>query len=247
MQIYTQVYTRLNHFSTCVSYSATLRLVDAVSKLHSVPLQKWITEGATFKFIGDNVDKKRGVRDVRSDHSGKMMHMYSVLVAKSRLPPTGLEQSGRVADVRAIPWKSFLPSQADVQQVKRNLVVLVSRLLTQYVKDLAPLSKSVPQHIEHQYSQQMSKKSEVAVVDVLMKNEVRHSDMVDIMQTMQGYLGDQYPPAHRVASGGDQLTIERQIGSQRHLMDGDTPQDRLQLLEPQCEDWHCLVIMLSVS
>ena len=61
--------------------SVTLQLVEAVSKLHDVPLQKWIAEGATFKFIGDNLDKT-GVRDVRSDHSGQMMHMYSVLLAK---------------------------------------------------------------------------------------------------------------------------------------------------------------------
>lgn len=232
---------------TCVSYCSTIRLVEAVSKLHKVPLQNWISEGATFKFIGDNVDQKRGVRDPRSDHSGEMLHMYSVLVMKSRLPPADLERSGRVAQVSTLPWSSFVPSRADVEAVKQNLVVLVARLLTEYFKDLTPLSKSVPQHIQHQFTHQMSQKSEVAVMDVLMKNEARHSDMVDIMRTMQGYLGDEYPAAHRVASGGDQLTCERQTGSQRHLMDGDTPRDRLQLLEPQCEDWHCLVIMLSVS
>ncbi len=71
--------------------------------------------------------------------------------------------------------------------------------------------------------------------------------MVDIMQTLQGYLGDDYPSIRRVASGGDQLTCERQVGVQRHPMDGDTPRDRLQLLEPQTEDWHCLVCILVVS
>ena len=47
-----------------------------------------------------------------------------------------------------------------------------------------------------------------------------------------------------MASGGDQLTCERQVGAQQHMMDGDTPEDRLQLLEPQTEDWHCLVCVL---
>ena len=50
-----------------------------------------------------------------------------------------------------------------------------------------------------------------------------------------------------MASGGDQLTCERQVGAQQHMMDGDTPEDRLQLLEPQTEDWHCLVCVLMVS
>ena len=176
-----------------------------------------------------------------------MVHMYSVLLAKSFLPFTNLQHSGQVADIAAIPWSSILPSNADVQQVKQNLVVLVAHHLTQFFKYMAPLSKSVPQHIHHKYSQETSKKSEVFVVDVLMKSKASHSDIVNIMKTMQGYLGDQYPPAHRVASGGDQLTCERQVGAQRHLMDSDTPHDHLQLLEPQSEDWHCLVTMLSVS
>ena len=61
--------------------------------------------------------------------------------------------------------------------------------------------------------------------------------------TMQDYLD---PSDRRVASGGDHLTCERQLGA-RHLMDGDTPRDRLELLEPQAEDWHCLVCVLGVS
>ena len=31
------------------------------------------------------------------------------------------------------------------------------------------------------------------------------------------------------------------------MMDGNTPEERLQLLEPQAEDWHCLVCFLKVK
>lgn len=161
-------------------------MVDGISKLHDVPLQQWISDGVTFKFIGDNVDKKRGVRDARSDHSGQMIHMYSTLVARSRLPTLDLRETGQTADLCTIPWKTFLPSSKDIEHVKRNMVVLVSRLLTKYIKDLLPLSRSVPQHISHQYTEEMSRRSEVAVLDILMKNEACHSDMVHIMKTIWG-------------------------------------------------------------
>ena len=65
-----------------------------------------------------------------------------------------------------------------------------------------------------------------------MKNEACHQDMIDLMKTIQGYLGKDYPTDHRVASGRDQLTCERQTGSQRHMMDGNTPEECLKLLEP---------------
>jgi hypothetical protein len=53
---------------------------------------------------------------------------------------------------------SFLPSAEDIQRVKNNLVVLVSGILTKYIKELQPLSKVVPKHIMHEYSAEMSKK-----------------------------------------------------------------------------------------
>ena len=79
-----------------------------------------------------------------------------------------------------------------------------------------------------------------------MKNEAKHSDMVDIMKIQQSYLGDDFPETKKVLSGGDQLTCERQYCAQRHLMDRDTPRDRLRLFEPVCEDWHALMSFLMV-
>ena len=177
-----QVYSQLNHINACISYPATLRLVEDVSKLHSVPLERWIAEGITFKFIGDNVDKKMGVRDVRIDNQGDM---YSLLAARSRLPLLDLPHTGQVADVVSLPWESFLPTQEDINGINSTLVVLVSRLLTQYFCDLSVLSKSVPSHIKHKYSQEMSKKPEAVVLDVFMKNEATSTGMLDIMKSIQ--------------------------------------------------------------
>ena len=237
------MYTRLNHLKVCVSYNATLTLIKEISQHHASPLQQWIADGVIFKFWGDNVDHKRKVRDVRSDHQGEMLHMYSILVGRSRTQTQAeaLSRTGSVGSLRSMSSSLFLPSAEDIQCVKNNLV---SRVLTQYIKELQPLSKVVPKHIMHEYSAEMSKKSEVVVLDVLMKNENCSSDMVDIMKTMQEYLGESYPSEHRVASGGDHQTCERQLGAQRHMMD---PVERLELLEPQVEDWHCLVCMLGVS
>ena len=60
----------------------------------SVPLQKWIDEGVVFKFWGDNVDKQLKVRDLRSDHKGEMVHMFSLLAGRSRTPAPELSHSG---------------------------------------------------------------------------------------------------------------------------------------------------------
>ena len=59
------------------------------------------------------------------------------------------------------------------------------------------------QHIRHKYSKEMSKKSEVVVMNVLMKDETKHSDMISIMELMQTYFGTEHNDERRVLSGGD--------------------------------------------
>lgn len=216
-----------------------------MSKLHADPVLKMIASSTSFKFVGDNVDKHFNVRDIRSNHRGKMVNMYSLLLVSARtLGSTSM--SGSTGDLKSLQAKGFLPSKDDVHKIKLNLTVLIGRILCTYIKCLQPFLDLLPQHIPHKYYTEMAKVSETHFLDVLQKNEAKASDMIDIMTTMQGYLGEEFPSTQRVLSGGDQLTTERQCCAQRHLMDGDTPRDRLQLLEPVCEDWHCLMCFLKV-
>ena len=126
-----------------------------------------------------------------------------------------------------------------------NLTVLAGRIICAYIKCLNHIVGVVPPHIPHKYSDSMSEKSDTYFLDVLTKNEAKHADMVEIMKTMQEYLGEEFPQDKKVLSGGDQLTCERQACAQRHLMDDDTPRDRLQLVEPVLEDWHALMCFLK--
>lgn len=238
------MYSRLNF---CISYQATLKLMDELSLSHTVPLKKWLDEGVVIKFWGDNVDKQQRVRDLRSDNMGEMLHMFSLLVGRSRTPaPDLLHVGGQLSTLNDLTPDFFLPTAAVVKSVKNNLVQIVCRILTTYITGLAPLAKIVPQHILHRYSREMSQSSEVYTLDVLMKNKAKHTDMIDIMRTLQGYLGEDYSVEKRVVCGGDQLTCERQVGAQRLTRCGNSVAERLELLEPVSEDWHFLVTLLRV-
>lgn len=173
--------------------------------------------------------------------------MYSLLMVRTRTADSSLSTSGTTGDLHARLPGSFLPTEEDVQKIKLNLCVLIGRILCTRIKCLNPFLKLLPQHIPHQYYSQMKEVSETHFLDVLLKNEAKSSDMIDIMVSMQTYLGEKFPTSMKVLSGGDQLTCERQCCSQRHLMDGDVPKERLQMLEPVCEDWHVLMCFLKVS
>ena len=54
-----QVYSRMNHVGVCMSYTATLNLLDEVSKLHTTPLQQWIADDVLFKFWVTMLTRRR--------------------------------------------------------------------------------------------------------------------------------------------------------------------------------------------
>jgi hypothetical protein len=198
---------------------------------------------STQKFYSDNVDKHKGVRDIRTDHRGGLIHMYSVNAVSTRVPLSSLSNTGTTGNLRRMQAHKFFPDEGDVSQVKRNLCVLACNILCANIKCLQPLAKIAPESIPHKYDSAMSQKSVTYFLDVLLKNEAKHADMIDIMRALQDYIGDS---SCKHISGGDQLTCERQCCAQRHMMDSDTEKDQLQLLEPVCEDWHVLMCFLKV-
>ena len=168
--------------------------------------------------------------------------MYSVLVANSRLPPVVANANPRPH--LSLRTKCFEPTSAHVASIKLNLSIIFCRILCTYIKDFKKLKRLVPQHIYHKNSLIMSQKSEVAVLDVLYKNEACHQDMLDIMKYQQQYLGKDFKGC--VPSGGDLTTCERQRCAQRNVMDSDTKEDRLELREQIFEDWHTLMCFFQV-
>lgn len=83
------------------------------------------------------------------------------------------------------------------------------------------------------------------MIDALHQNEAKHFNILEIMKESQAYLGSMFEGI--VPSRGDQLTETCQRYSKQHMMDADTPEDRLEHLQPCIEDWYALQSLLGVS
>ena len=88
-----------------------------------------------------------------------------------------------------------------------------------------------------------------------MKNENKHSDMIDIMHTLHQYVsvktedsedGSCKSAVHKVLLGGDQLTAARARGCRELSLNSETTIGQLTGLIPVAEDWHTSVALLSV-
>ena len=80
-----------------------------------------------------------------------------------RIDVTSLDNTFPTLDISSMNMEDILPQEDDVNKLKENLIVLVSRKIRKYMPFFRKHidAKAVTRHIEHEYSHQMSKKSEV--------------------------------------------------------------------------------------
>ena len=147
--------------------------------------------------------------------------MFSLIAIKARCTPPPPVPGFVPISLSSLEVSHFLPSKADICAMQNNLIVLVSRILCQYMQAFSQHKSSVAKHIPHVYSEEMARPSQVAVLDVLHKNETKSSDMVDIMRETVTYLGKTRKLT--VLSGGDHVTCEREQACKRHVMCSNTP------------------------
>ncbi len=68
--------------------------------------------------------------------------MFSMLVVRSRVPSHLV--SGCGTSLTSLPSSVVLPTAQDVQEIQKNLVILVSRILCRYIKALSPFAGIIP-------------------------------------------------------------------------------------------------------
>ncbi|XP_072019454.1 uncharacterized protein [Amphiura filiformis] len=130
--------------------------------------------------------------------------------------------------------------------MKQEIEVLISRVITDYLKCLKHLKPIVQQHIPHKNSTQTVKKSDVNKLGLLKLDEMQSGDMIEIMTTVE----DQCCPKtmerlYQILLGGDGLSTFNAWSAKRGRADGFNATDSLAGVIPKPEDWHEGVICLQ--
>ena len=115
---------------------------------------------STYKLVGDNIDREVCPRDMRSDYQTRSLHYFHTYAVKDRVDLSSISDLA-VCHETCINIEAILPSIADMKEIRKNIGVLFARVLKKYMPFFNQYGKGVEKHIRHQFSSEMSKKSEV--------------------------------------------------------------------------------------
>ena len=140
---------------TCVSVAS-----EHVSTPISVPA---LEPMLSFRLVGDNIDKTVRPRHMRVDHQNLSLHYFHVYAVQDRISFQHLSSTPMLVTLEDIDVNKFLPNADDYTTLKNNFKVLMKRILVQHLPALAPIRSSMNQHIIHEFTSDMSRKSSVVI------------------------------------------------------------------------------------
>jgi len=107
----------------------------------------------------DNIDKDVKPRYMRVDSQTKSLHYVQIYSVKDRIDFSSLSESTKAGEMCLY---DILPSTKDYQELKDNFAILLARVMTDNLSFFSENFKGLVQrHVPHQYSYEMSTKSEV--------------------------------------------------------------------------------------
>ena len=149
---------------TNVSAPLQSDVTNATNTNASAPLQTSggdASHNAGYKMVFDNVDTNVKPRYMSMDHQTQSLHYVQAYAVKDRISFSLFDDKVPTC----VNAYDVIPNESDYQSLKSNFVVLVSRIIVEYMPFFNTDYKGIPQqHIPHKYTKQMSSKSEVVSV-----------------------------------------------------------------------------------
>ena len=107
-----------------------------------------------YQIIGDNVDLHINVRHMSEQNKNKSLHTFNLVAMRDVVSGSNLPNK-HVTTLNDVEISEFLPCHNDVEQLKKDFIVLWARVMVKNIRAFSFLKGAVIQHIQYQYSKEM--------------------------------------------------------------------------------------------
>ncbi|XP_048249938.1 uncharacterized protein LOC124128741 isoform X2 [Haliotis rufescens] len=173
-------------------------------------------------------------------NKSKDYHFFASDFVLDRVNVMHLPDNAPIGNTDQIGPDHFLPNPEEIKKFRNCLKIFIARKLVHNISGLSWMKSILPEHIPHDHQEEMSKRSSIFILPIMLKNESKYSDCIGIMDGYVEWINRWYAKAGRgselehlqVPVGGDQLTRVRLQGAKALREGCHTQQERFEQLEP---------------
>lgn len=123
---------------------------------HETSQQTVTSTSNGMNFVMDNFDLRQEVKDMTADNQNKDYHWTNHNCVKNRVSGAHLANDKPICKLSDLPNGAVLPQAKDHLNIRENYIVLVQRIIVEYIPALNFLNNAVQKHIPHAYSKEMA-------------------------------------------------------------------------------------------
>ena len=155
-----------------------------------------VKEGKTFVFVIDNIDWMLKVHDMHSDKQNTSVHAVATSIVFDRVKSGELSEETPTVSLKNVQLNNLLKLDAEeMKSTRERYKVFLGKILCNNFEYFRFLIDIVPAHTSYRYQQEMASQSVVTPLPVLMKDEKKYSDIVDVLDQLEGWVHDIYSEA----------------------------------------------------
>ena len=159
-----------------------------------VVVQK-VKKGSVFRGTGDNWDLKILKGHMRKDIQNDDLHLFASNLIENRINFNHLPNDSPKGNIKDFPRHNFSLNVPEWKRYAECAKIIVGRIVLEFCPKFKFLKAVIPEHISHEYSQQMSEKSTIVSLPIINANEAKYDDCVNILRTYEKWIAEIYVQA----------------------------------------------------
>ena len=188
----------MNKYGICTGPSLKSSLLDEIGEHfldHAVELVK---AGSKFVFVLDNIDWEEKAHDMRMANQNKSVHAVATTMVFDRVMSDHFPDDSPQKVLKDTNFQDIVRlNEEEIDCIRTRYRILIAKHLKECFAAFASIHEYVPQTTHCFYQQEMSVKSDVITMPVLMKDEKKYSDCVDVLDTLEEWAYEIYSAAGR--------------------------------------------------
>ena len=186
----------LNKYGICLQPAKKYAILENIGTLFLDQAVHLVKSGFKFVFVLDNIDWEEKAHDMRQNVQNRNVHAVATSIVFNRVPDQNLPDTGPQQDLRKCNIHEIVAvNNEELKAMRSRYRVIVAKLLFEHFEAFKMFKSYVPQTTQCIYAKEMSAKSEVLTMPVLMKDEKKYSDCVDILDQLEKWTYEIYSAA----------------------------------------------------